>query len=91
MKLKFPKIFQTMRTKTSKTHKQQQPQSLRIEDAAPPKASNAPTTEDVNKCDNEVRELQRASKVNALEYILWVHSVQFDGAYRKSTAAIVAS
>ncbi|XP_017862667.1 PREDICTED: flocculation protein FLO11 isoform X1 [Drosophila arizonae] len=53
---------ETMRTKTSKTHKQQQPQSLRIEDAAPPKASNAPTTEDVNKCDNEVRELQRASK-----------------------------
>ncbi|TDG52573.1 hypothetical protein AWZ03_000806 [Drosophila navojoa] len=53
---------ETMRSKTSKTHKQQQPQSLRIEDAAPPKASYAPTTEDVNKCDNEVRELQRASK-----------------------------
>ncbi|XP_030081542.1 flocculation protein FLO11 [Drosophila hydei] len=54
---------ETMRTKTSKTHKQQQQQSLRIEDAALPRAnSNAPTTEDANKCDNEVRELQRASK-----------------------------
>ncbi|XP_034481402.1 coiled-coil domain-containing protein R3HCC1L [Drosophila innubila] len=40
----------------SKAHcKQQQP--LRIEDA-----NNVTTTEDANKCDNEVRELQRASK-----------------------------
>ncbi|KAM8707576.1 hypothetical protein ACLKA7_014670 [Drosophila subpalustris] len=42
----------------SKAHsKPQQQQSLRIEDA-----SNGTTTEDSNKCDNEERELQRASK-----------------------------
>lgn len=44
----------------SKAHsKPQQQQSLRIEDA-----NHVTTTEDANKCDNEVRELQRASKVN---------------------------
>ncbi|XP_064544683.1 mucin-2 [Drosophila montana] len=52
------------RTKTDKTHSngKQQQHSLRIEDAALPRAHNAPTTEDANKCDNDVRELQRASK-----------------------------
>lgn len=46
----------------SRSHCKQQPeqqQSLRIEDA-----NNVATTEDANKCDNEVRELQRASKVS---------------------------
>ncbi|EDW69582.2 coiled-coil domain-containing protein R3HCC1L [Drosophila virilis] len=52
------------RTKTGKSHSngKQQQHSLRIEDAALPRAHNAPTTEDANKCDNDVRELQRASK-----------------------------
>lgn len=44
--------------------KQQQQQPLRIEDAALPRANNVPASEDANKCDNEVRELQRASKVS---------------------------
>lgn len=42
---------------------QQQQQPLRIEDAALPRTNNASASEDANKCDNEVRELQRASKV----------------------------
>ncbi|KAH8370745.1 hypothetical protein KR093_004857, partial [Drosophila rubida] len=43
-------------SKGSQQHKQQQ--SLRIEDAN----NVTTTTDDANKCDNEVRELQRASK-----------------------------
>ncbi|KAH8398888.1 hypothetical protein KR222_010635, partial [Zaprionus bogoriensis] len=47
---------------SSKQQQQQQQQPLRIEDVALPRASNTPASDDANKCDNEVRELQRASK-----------------------------
>lgn len=65
------------RTKTGKGHsngKQQQQHSLRIEDAALSRAHNAPTTEDAHKCDNDVRELQRASKVYSF-YLLFIYKL----------------
>jgi len=74
--------------KSASNGKTQPSPPLRIEDAVVARTTNG---EEAAKCDNDVRELQRASKVsyNPIEMVNEINYFAYH--CRKSTAATVAS